>query len=66
LQEAYKKEQNSFKDLLQSEAVEFAEWIRTFEALERKQGFWIIEDQISSEYLYKGFLKNRELWRDSR
>ena len=26
---------------LQSEAVEFAEWIRTFEALERKEGFWM-------------------------
>lgn len=51
---------------LQAEAVEFAEWIRTFDSLEKKQGFWIIESQISSEDLYKGFLKDRERWRNDR
>jgi len=49
---------------LQAEAIEFAEWIRTFDSLEKKQGFWIIESQISSENLYKGFLKDRERWRN--
>ncbi len=51
---------------LQAEAIEFAEWIRTFDSLEKKQGFWIIESQISSEDLYKGFLKDRERWRNDR
>lgn len=49
---------------LQAEAVEFAEWIRAFESLERQHGFWVIEGQISSEDLYKGFLKDRERWRN--
>jgi hypothetical protein len=51
---------------LQAEAVEFAEWIRTFDALDKKGGFWILESQLSSEELYKGFLRDRERWRNDR
>lgn len=51
---------------LQSEAIEFAEWIRTFGQLEKKNGFWILESQISSERLYKGYLDDRERWRNDR
>jgi hypothetical protein len=51
---------------LQAEAVEFAEWIRTFDALDKKDGFWILESQLSSEELYKGFLRDRERWRNDR
>jgi len=51
---------------LQAEAVEFAEWIRTFDALDKKDGFWILESQLSSEELYKGFLRDKERWRNDR
>lgn len=44
------------------EAIEFAEWLRTFELLQKKDGFWILDCQISSKELYSGFLANREDW----
>lgn len=46
------------KDVLKAEAIAFAEWLRTFESLEKKNGFWILESQISSEELYKAYLAN--------
>jgi hypothetical protein len=62
------KEQEQWRDkamfVKQLEAVEFAEWLRTFDSLEKKHGFWLIESQISSEELYKLFLKDRERWRN--
>ena len=51
---------------LQSEAIEFAEWIRTFESLDKKHGFWVIERQLSSEELYYHYLRDRERWRNDR
>ncbi len=45
------------------EAVEFAEWLRTFEVLDKINGFWVLESQISSEALYKNYLIDRERWR---
>lgn len=53
-------------DSVQAESIEFAEWIRTFDSLEKKQGFWIIESQISSEELYKLSLEDRDRWRNER
>jgi hypothetical protein len=51
---------------LRVEAIEFAEWIRTFEALYKKHGFWILEMQLSSEELYDHYLLDRERWRNDR
>jgi len=47
------------------EAVEFAEWLRTFEVLYKMNGFWVLESQISSEELYNNYLQDRERWRNS-
>lgn len=51
---------------LRGEAIEFAEWIRTFDALDKKHGFWVLESQLSSEELYDGYLNDRERWRNDR
>lgn len=48
------------------DAIEFAEWLRTFEPLEKKNGFWILESQISSEELYNSYLRDREHWRNNK
>lgn len=38
-----------------NEAIEFAEWLRTFSSLEKKDGFWVLDSQIASEELYDNF-----------
>jgi len=43
---------------IELEAIEFAEWLRTFEALDKMNGFWVLESQISN-------LRDRERWRKS-
>jgi hypothetical protein len=48
------------KEAKKIEAIEFAEWIRTFEVLERENGFWVIESQVSSEELYSAYLEDKE------
>ena len=50
---------------IELEAIEFAEWLRTFEALDKMNGFWFLESQISSNKLYDGYLRDRERWRKS-
>lgn len=44
------------------QAIDFAAWIRTFEALEKKDGFWVCEQQISDEELFEFYLNNRKEW----
>lgn len=34
------------------DAVEFGEWLRTFEPLYKEDGYWVLESQISTEQLY--------------
>ena len=46
------------KENFNSNAVKFAEWLRTFDSLEKQHDYWVIESQISSEELYKLFLNN--------
>lgn len=48
------------------EAIEFAEWIRTFDALDKKDGFWILESQLSSKDLYESFLMEKNVLRNDR
>lgn len=40
----------------ETDAVEFGEWLRTFDALTRVNGHWCLESQISTEQLYHHFL----------
>ena len=47
-----------------NEAIEFAEWLRTFKPLKKENGYWILESQISSDELYDVYLKDRERWRN--
>jgi len=49
-----------------NEAIEFAEWLRTFEPLTKDNGYWVLECQISSEELYNTYLRDRERWRNER
>jgi len=51
---------------ISEEAIEFAEWLRTFPALEKKNVFWILERQISSKKLYNSYLIDRARWRKER
>jgi len=51
---------------LREDAIEFAECIKTFDALDKKNGFWILEMQISSEELYNHYLLDRVRWRNDR
>lgn len=44
---------------LREESIKLLEWIRTFEVLELKQGFWILESQISSEDLYSAYINSK-------
>ncbi len=37
-------------------AIAFGEWLRTFDALTRENGYWVLESQISTEELYEAFL----------
>lgn len=43
-----------------NEAIEFAEWLRTFGSLEKQNGQWVILKQISSAELYQQFLREKE------
>ena len=52
--------------LLPEDAIEFAEWIRTFDPLEKKNGFWISGKRLSSEDLYYHYLRDRARWRKSQ
>jgi len=52
-------------DSLRIEAIELLEWIRTFKSLEKKQDYWELGHQISSEQLYEGYLNDREHWRST-
>lgn len=45
------------------EAIEFGEWLRTFEILDKMHGYWVLEHQVSTESLYKVYLKDRHKWR---
>lgn len=47
----------------QIEAIEFAEWLRTFSVLTKENGYWVLEMQISSKKLYEAYLENRVEWR---
>jgi len=49
-------------DVSKKQAIEFAAWVRTFEPLEKKDGFWVVEQQISDEELFELYLSNREEW----
>ena len=53
-------------DSLRIESIELLEWIRTFKSLEKKQDYWELGRQISSEQLYEGYLNDREHWRSTR
>lgn len=44
------------------QAIEFAEWIRTFEPLEKTDGFWVLDSQISETELFDLYLKDRDRW----
>ena len=48
------------KEANKKDAIEFAEWIRTFEVLEKKHGYWVLESQVSSEALYAAYLEDKE------
>lgn len=48
-------ERNVVLGAMKSNAIKFAEWLRTFEALEKKDGQWVIESQVSTEELYAVF-----------
>lgn len=52
--------------IAKEQAVEFAAWIRTFDSLEKKQQFWIVESQVSDEELFNAYLKDRERWLNER
>jgi len=54
------------EEFIRKESIEFSEWIRTFDALDKKDGFWILESQISSEELYNHYLLDRVRWRSER
>ena len=45
------------------EAIEFAEWLRSFEVLSKENGYWVLDCQVSSEELYKNYLCDRDRWR---
>lgn len=53
-------------NLSKEQAIEFAAWIRTFEPLEKKEQFWILESQVSDEQLFNAYLKDRERWLSER
>jgi hypothetical protein len=41
----------------ENDAVAFAEWLRTFDALDKQNGQWVLESQLSSQQLYDQFKK---------
>ena len=53
-------------NISKEQAIEFAAWIRTFDSLEKKQQFWIVESQVSDEELFNAYLKDRERWQNER
>ena len=46
-------------DLAKERATGFADWIASFESLEKQGGFWFIESQIESIKLYDTFLAEK-------
>lgn len=50
----------SSPDLMRGVLEEFAEWIRTFEALERQNGQWVIESQLSDKDIVKAFIEDKK------
>lgn len=44
----------------EEDAVGFAEWIRTFEALDKQHGYWVLESQITTAQLYEKFKQQKE------
>jgi len=49
-----------YNELVQNNtAIEFGEWLKTFDALEREGGQWVIETQITTEDLFKSFLRDK-------
>jgi len=42
-------------------AVEFGEWLRTFDSLTRENGQWVLESQITTEKLFNGFIKDTKI-----
>lgn len=41
--------------------VKFSEWIRTFEMLDKQNGYWVLESQISDDKLVKAFLDDTKV-----
>ena len=52
---------------IKNDAIDFAEWLRTFEPLTKENGYWVLECQISSENLYKAYVhdKSKALKKDT-
>lgn len=44
----------------------FAEWIRTFEALERQNGQWVIESQLSDKQIVRAFIEDLKQKEDGK
>jgi len=44
---------------IKNDAIDFAEWLRTFEPLTKENGYWVLECQISSEKLYKAYVRDK-------
>lgn len=44
----------------------FAEWIRTFELLERENGQWVIESQLTDEQIVKAFIADLKQKEDEK
>lgn len=44
---------------MEDNAVEFGEWLRTFDVLTKEHGYWILDCQISTKELYDHFLKDK-------
>ena len=65
------KKEKELRDIIieisNEDKIEFAEWIRSFNSLEKinnnGEGVWIIEHQITDKELHDGFLQNRNHWR---
>lgn len=55
LMEAYALYRKQGEETPMAEAINFAEWLRLLEALDKSNGQWVLESQISTEKLYNAF-----------
>lgn len=46
------------KTIQKNTAIEFGEWLKTFESLTREGGQWVIESQITTEELFNLFIND--------